>query len=112
MSYLDKLDELIGENKDNKPDQILLLRLSELAKREMAVKVYSEILGCEVWLCGSARIALQIREDDPEAITYTVREMRELIKLNPSPEDLKNMHNAKTVFPGSRIVDSKLKDDK
>lgn len=91
-------------------DPVLLMRLSELAKREMAIRIRSEVLGCDVWLCSNARIALQVRGDDPDAITYTVAEMRQLIKLNPSPEDLKNMHNAKAVFPGSRIVDSKLKD--
>ncbi len=109
MSYLNNLDELIGKNKDGKLDQILLLRLSELAKGNTAVKVYSEILKCEVWLCSSARIALQLQSDDPEAITYTVAEMRQLIRLNPSAEGLKSIQNAKVAFPGSRVVDSKLK---
>lgn len=92
-------------------DHLLQLRLSELAKREMAIKVYSEILRCDVWLCSNKTIALKVEADDPGAITYTIREMRELIKLNPGPEDLENIYNAKNVFHGSRIVDSWLKEE-
>lgn len=73
----------------------------------MAIRVYSDILGRDVWLCSNKAIAQKVEADDPEAITYTVAEMRQLIKLNPGPEDLKNMHNAKVVFPGSKIVDSR-----
>lgn len=92
-------------------DHILQLRLSELAKRNIAVKVYSDILGCDVWICGNATMALQVREDDSKAITYTVAEMRRIIRLNPTPEDIKNIHDAKMIFTGCKVVDSKLKDE-
>lgn len=118
MSYLKKIDEFLEKNKVKKKedsynlDHILQLRLSELARREIAIKVYFDILKCEVWLCGNERMRLKVQFDDPEAITYTVREMRELIKMNPSPEDLKKIHNAKVVFPGSKIVDGQRREDK
>lgn len=89
-----------------------LMRLSELAKREMAVKVHSDILQCDVWLCSNKTIAQKVVADDPEAITYTVAEMRQLIKLAPSTEDIKRIHDAKAVFPGSTVVDGQRKDDK
>lgn len=88
-------------------DHLLQLRLSELAKRNIAIKIYSEILGCEIWLCSNATMALQIRADDPEAITYTVAEMRRLIALGPTADDLRNIHNAKSLFYGSKIIDGR-----
>lgn len=87
------------------PDQISQWRLSQLAKRNMAIQIYSELLGCSFWLCSNETMALQIKEDDPEAITYTADEMRELIRLNPTPEDIRCIHNVKTVFNGSRMAE-------
>lgn len=84
----------------------LLLRLSELAKRNIALKIFSQILGCEIWLCGNEKMAFQVKQDDPEAITYTVDEMRKIMKLNPTPEDIKRIHNLKSIFNGSRILES------
>jgi hypothetical protein len=120
MSYLDKLENIIAkqrESKDRQPealqtnlDHILQLRLSDLAKRNMAIKIYAEVLDCEVWLCSNAEMAGQVKLDDPEAITYTVKELRSLYRLKPSPEDLRALHNTKAVFPGSKIVNSKLKE--
>ena len=87
-------------------DQTLSMRLSQFAYRNLAVKIYSEILGCELWLCSNVEMASQVKQDDPEAITYTIDEMRELIRRNPTPEDLKLIHNVKSIFEGSKIVNS------
>lgn len=38
---------------------ILQLRLSELSKRNIALKIYSEVLGCKIWLCGNKKMSLQ-----------------------------------------------------
>jgi len=75
----------------------------------MALLVDSRVLGEHVWFCSGEEMAAQIRRDDPEVVTYTVDELRELLHLNPNPEDLKAIHNAKSVFPNSHIVDSNLK---
>lgn len=92
-------------------DQILGMRLSELSRRNIALRIYSEVLGCEIWLCSSEEMAAQIKEDDPGSVTYTVDELRKLYSLKPSPEDLRGIYNAKTVFPGSKIIASRLKED-
>lgn len=91
-------------------EQILGLRLSELVRRGIAIKIHSEVLGCEIWLCGNERIAAQLRQDDLGAVIYTADEMRRLIKVNRVSEDLKGIHNAKTGFPGSKVVDSRLEE--
>ena len=79
------------------------LKLSEFERRDIAVEIYSEVLGCTVWLCSNQEMAAQVKKDDPEAITYTTHELRELVKLNPGSEDLKKIHDAKRVFPGSTL---------
>ncbi len=89
---------------------ILQLKLSELAKRDIAIRIYSEVLGCEIWLCGTEQMASQIKQDDPEAVIYTVGELRRLYRLNPDPESLRSIHNAKAIFPGSKVIDSRLKE--
>jgi hypothetical protein len=51
-------------------------------------------------------MAAQVKADDPGAVTYTVDEMRKLIRLNPTPEDIKRIHNAKSLFNRSRILET------
>lgn len=108
MSYwLDKLDELIEqEKKEETPttlENIPGITLAEFARRNMAVEIYSELLGCNIWLCSNKEMAAQVKKDDPETVTYTTHELRELVKLNPDPEGLKKIHDAKRVFPGSTL---------
>jgi len=88
--------------------EVSRLKLSEFTKRNMALLVDSRVLGEHVWFCSSEEMVAQIRQDEPEAVTYTVGELREIINLKPNPEDLKAIHNAKSVFPNSKIIDSKL----
>lgn len=106
MSYLEIIDRVLEEQK-KEPKQglgdVSLLTLSQLAKRNMAIEIYSEILGCEIWVCSNEKIETQVKEDDPEAVCYTASEMIKLLRLNPTPEDIKRIHEAKSVFNGSRI---------
>ena len=86
------------------------LELSEFAKRDMAIEIDSERLGCRIWLCSNKEMSTQIRNDDPSAITYTVNEVLNLIKLNPSLKDLKRIHEAKEIF-NSQLVKVSLNDE-
>ncbi len=85
------------------------MKLSEIENRDIAIQIYSEVLCCNLWLCSNNGMAAQIRRDDPEVVTYTVDELRELLHLNPNPDDLLAIHNAKSVFLGSRVIESNLK---
>ncbi len=89
-------------------EQISQMQLEKFAKRNMALDIYSEILGCTIWLCSNQEMVKQVKTDDPEAITYTVDEIMNLIRLTPDPEELRRIHNAKEVFVDSKIVDSRL----
>jgi hypothetical protein len=119
MSYLERVEKYMSKRREGgnskeetlNLDHILKLKLSELAKRNMAIEIYSEILGCEIWLCSNEEMATQVREDEPGAIIYTTEELQKLIELNPDPEGLRNIHIAKSIFSGSKIIDSKLREE-
>lgn len=84
---------------------ILQSRLSELSRRNIAIKIYSEVLGCEIWLCGNEDMAAQVKQDDLEAVSYTVGEIRNLMRRNANSEDLKHVHTVKKLFNSSKIID-------
>ena len=112
MSYLEIIDRVLEKQRREKAEpnkaDISLLRLSELAKRNMAIEIYSELLGCSFWFCSNELMALQVKDDYPDAVTYTVDEIRELIKLQPSPEELRAINNVKRVFKESKIDKPKV----
>lgn len=87
-------------------EEVEHLKLLELAARDIAVEIYSEILNCRLWLCSNKKMAAQIREDALEELCYTVDELRHPLSLDPSPESLKTINEAKAVFPGSTIVET------
>ncbi|NIP37468.1 MAG: hypothetical protein GWM89_00060 [Candidatus Dadabacteria bacterium] len=93
-SYQDKIDI----------DMIPNISLADFKKRNMGVLVYSEFLQDEVWFCSNDDMAKKIKNDDNDATTYTADELLEMIKLNPSPEGLKSIHEAKKCFKNSKIM--------
>ena len=90
-------------------ESISRMQLVEFQKRDMALEVYSEILECTIWLCSNEGMAAQVRRDDPQAVTYTVDEIRHLLRLQVSPEELKRIHDAKSIFKDSKVINSNLK---
>jgi len=112
MSYwLDKLNEIVEKQRveyvPKTLDKISGITLTEFSKRDLAYEIYSDVLVCKLWFCSNAKIAAQIKQDDPNAITYTAKELRQVINLKPSPKELNAINDAKLVFPNSSIVDSK-----
>lgn|GEM_PF-1784961 len=97
-----RLEEKVKTLQMRRNKKVEQLRLSEFERRDLAVEIYSEVLGCTVWLCSNKEMASQVKRDDPEAC-YTTHELRELVKLNLHSEDLKKIHDAKRVFPGSSL---------
>jgi len=82
------------------------IKLSDFAKLDCAIKIQSKVLNAEVWLCSDSEMEKQIQNDDPEAITYTVDEARELIRLRPVPHELRKINDIKAVFRGSKVIRS------
>ena len=113
MSYwVNKLDELIEEQKNTEVpltvESIPNITLNEFARREIAVEIFSEYLDCTLWLCSNNEMANQLRRDDPDKTCYTLEEIKHLLDINPSIESLKQIHEAKTIFPGTKIKDSNI----
>ncbi|MDA2921090.1 hypothetical protein MYX76_16635 [Desulfobacterota bacterium AH_259_B03_O07] len=110
-------DEILGRENVEEEAQtpsfdiegISRLTLFELSKRNMAIEIHSEFLGCNVWLCSNEGMVKHVKGDDPKGVCYTIDELRELIRLHPTPEEIEGIHNAKSVFKDSKIVDSRLK---
>jgi len=86
------------------------LPLSVFEKRDLAVETYSEVLDCTIWLCSNNSMVRQIKQDNPGAVCYTTKELEKLIELNPKPDDIKNVNEAKKVFPGATIIETTTKE--
>jgi len=84
-------------------DHILNIKFSELESHNLGIKIYSDIVGSEVWLCTNDSIAFQVKHDDPGSVIYTLDELKRLIQDKVSSDDLKKIHDAKTVFSNSKI---------
>jgi len=98
-------DNSFTEYKDSpKIDYILNLRFSELASHNMGIKIYSEIIGAELWFCTNDSIASQVKRDDPDSVIYTIDELKKLISAKVKSDDLKAINNAKKVFPSAKIT--------
>ena len=104
---LDKIDKIINEERELSPkieaEGIISLRLSEFSRKNMAIEIYSEVIGCNLWLCSDQEMKEQIMRDAPGQVCYTARELWRLVKLNPAQKDLKRIHDLKEVFPKSHI---------
>jgi len=87
------------------------LSLSDFEKADMSVEIFSEILGRIIWLCSDWEMARQIRADDPDAICYTANELKEIIRLNPSPEFLQLISEGKEVFSNVKVISTETKDE-
>jgi len=92
------VDKLITE------DLLPTISLNEFRKRKISALVYSEYLQDEIWFCSEDEIANQIKNDDPNAVTYTVSELIEIEKLKPDIKALKNIHQTKKCFKNSTVV--------
>ncbi|MGE3523294.1 MAG: hypothetical protein AB7I96_10540 [Candidatus Dadabacteria bacterium] len=105
---LDKFEEMQAKLKRKETpstvEGIPGMRFSELERRNLAVEIRSEFLGCSVWLCGNQKMVNQLRKDAPEALVFTVQEFRCLIEMDPDPETLAQICAATRTFSGSNLV--------
>lgn len=104
---LDRLEKIIEEKKTQSPtphtETITNITLAEFSRRNISIEIFSEVLQCTLWLCSDEEMKAQVMRDAPGQVCYTALELRSLLKLNPSPEDLKKIREAKEVFPNSKI---------
>ncbi|MEW6214968.1 MAG: hypothetical protein AB1478_07195 [Nitrospirota bacterium] len=73
--------------------------------RRVLVKVYSELLGCYLWIVADDEDMHSLRSQGVSEAIYTQDEIKELRKL--CKEDLKELHKVKEVFPESKVEEIK-----
>ncbi len=89
-------------------ENIPSIKLSDFAHLDCAIQVYSEILDSDIWFCSNEEIANEAKEENPNSIAYTVKEILDLIKLNPRAQELRKINDIKALFRGSKVISSKL----
>jgi hypothetical protein len=94
------------KNQDATPclqvEKIEAMPLNEFAKTNLALKVNSSILGEPVYFAPNDHVAEKIKGDG--FVTYTAKELEYLAEKGLTPEELREIHETKKIFPGSRIV--------
>jgi hypothetical protein len=87
------------EKKDNPQiADIFPLTLTELGRRNMALEIYSEVLGCTIWLCSNTEMVKEIQKDNPSAICYTVDEVRRFLELKATQESIRSEEGKVLLF--------------
>ena len=84
----------------------LHMPLSEFAKQDKAIKLYSRLFGEHYWLVPSPEV-----QSDFDAVVYYVSEVQLLKPLQKDKEFLKQIHLVKKLFNGT-IVEVKTKKHK
>ena len=81
------------------------LSIERFSQLNIGVEIYSKVLDEKIWFCSNTDMAKQILEDDPTAVCYTAYELQNLIGLNPNVDLLKTIHDTKTVFNPSKLIE-------
>lgn len=108
MSYwVDKIDTLIRQQNllefTCSFESIPAMRLADFGSRDIAIEIYSEVLGCKLWLCSNDKMAEKIEKEAPGQVCYIAEELRHLISHRPSHESLRMIHEVKVTNSGSSI---------
>lgn len=103
--------ELVEEIKKNKAEIVDYLKDVELVQNmpldtfagaNLVLKVASKVLGEDILFVSSDETAKKLKDEG--FIVYTAQELKTIVRLNPSPETLKAIHEVKNVFPESKVV--------
>jgi len=99
------LEETAKKIETNLYDELRNIKLDEFSKRNTSIEVYSDVLETNVWFCSDKEMVDQVQNDDPTAVCYTAEELQNLIGLNPNVDLLKKIHDTKTVFNPSKLIE-------
>lgn len=106
-------DSPLGRNPDQNTvnhEHITSMPLDEFTKNKLAIKVFSKLLGEEIWIVSNEEMKNKVADEGLPI--YLPLELEHLIKIRAEPEELKKIHLAKTVFQGSSIVLSQILKEK
>ena len=118
MNFLAKIKEIernleidkesyLNERLDN--NKLKNLSIERFSQLNIAVEIYSKVLNENIWFCSNQEMVNQLQNDDSTAVCYTADELQKLIELGPGEDFLKKIHNTKSVFDNSKIINTKRK---
>ena len=96
----DKLNRILKPSPTGKrfdgPD-VVDMPLEHLAKSNIAIKIFSEVLGKEVWLLSDQA------QCPSDRVSFLASELKTLIQLDLRPEEIRLIHSIKGEFKGAKI---------
>lgn len=101
---------LVEEIKQNKTEIVSCLRefgqvnnmtLRKFARQNLAVKIYSGLLGKAFWLVSNGMVKDKMQNKG--LVTYLPHELTYLMGMKPTQEQIEKIHRLKELFPGSEI---------
>ena len=113
MSYVDVAREVLaqidaGEPSSEVKGRVAAMPLDEFATAGLTVRVWSNVLGCEVLFVSDNVPAAELEGTDLPI--YRTDELRKLVLLRPRPRDLRRIHDVKNIFDGV-IADVRPRDN-
>lgn len=98
----------VYEPDEKKLKEILSLTYGQFSHTRLAVKIFSEFLGSEIYLISDPTLADQV-----EGVAYTPDEITKLMhllnRLKPHyKERLQKLHDAKKIFQGKIVNDESV----
>ena len=78
------------------------MTLEHFAKTRLAIKVESSVLDEIIFFSPNQSVAAELRKEG--FVCYTAKELEVLTRKQFHPDELKKIHEVKTVFPGSSII--------
>jgi len=82
--------------------QVALMSLKDFSKGNYAVKVFSKILGKEVFFCSNIVMRDSVR--DAGLTAYLPDELKQIVRSKPDKETMQAIDNVKSVFPEGTII--------
>ena len=71
------------------------------SNKHFAIKIHSELLGKDIWFVSDEEMEKELTDG---LVTYLPPEIKHLVKLKATPDEVKKIHMIKKTFPGSKIV--------
>ena len=99
----DEIKALIQEHKDDLIKEIRrrveMITLDELPDTALAIKVYSRVLGEDIYICSDVAMKKQVEGEG--LVVYLPRELKVIHQNRLKPEDIIECHRFKKEFDGA-----------
>ena len=95
-------------------DRLRRMTLGQFRFENTWLKVESELLPSleygEIYIASSEDVEREIKVNNPRVVVYGPGELKRIMSLDPSPETMLAIHQAKAIL-GGRVVETKPRED-